>query len=135
MTDGQQVLEFLYRQGEWSEAWTPDLVVCNIIMPKLNGWEVFERIKADSHLRTIPTVIWTVAQMEKYNARTCEWGHPVSSQSPSTARIWNDRLTRSSPSSDGRIPTRVACSQGLWRVEGQVQSADPWFEQRDDGTL
>jgi len=74
MTDGQQVLEFLYRQGEWSEAWTPDLVVLNIIMPKLNGWEVFERIKADSRLRTIPTVIWTVAQMEEYNARTYEWG-------------------------------------------------------------
>jgi len=54
MTDGQQVLEFLYRQGEWSEAWTPDLVVLNTIMPKLNGWEVFERIKADSRLRTIP---------------------------------------------------------------------------------
>lgn len=65
MTDGQQALEFLYRQGEWSEAWTPDLVVLNIIMPKLNGWEVFERIKADSRLRTIPTVIWTVDQMEK----------------------------------------------------------------------
>jgi CheY-like chemotaxis protein len=74
VTDGDAALEFLYRQGVFAEAKRPDLVVLNINMPRVNGWEVLRKMKADPQLRRIPTVIWTIADMEKYNARAYDMG-------------------------------------------------------------
>jgi CheY-like chemotaxis protein len=74
VTDGSAALEFLYRQDRFAGAKRPELVVLNINMPKVNGWEVFARMKADPALRRIPVVIWTVAQMEEYDARAYDEG-------------------------------------------------------------
>lgn len=60
--DGQEALDFLFKQGRYSEAWSPDLVILNLNMPKWQGLEVLERVKQDPILRKIPVVIWTVSQ-------------------------------------------------------------------------
>lgn len=72
--DGEEALDFLYQRGQWIDAWTPDLVVLSICMPKINGWEVFDKMKADPWLRGIPTVIWSTACMEKYDTRAYQSG-------------------------------------------------------------
>ena len=74
VTDGAAALEFLYRQDRFAEARRPDLVVLNINMPRVNGWDVLRKMKADPQLRSIPTVIWTIADMETYNARAYDLG-------------------------------------------------------------
>jgi CheY-like chemotaxis protein len=74
VTDGLAALEFLYRQDQFAEAKRPDLVVLNINMPRVNGWEVLRKMKADPQLRRIPTVIWTIAEMDTYNARAYDLG-------------------------------------------------------------
>jgi signal transduction histidine kinase/DNA-binding response OmpR family regulator len=48
--DGQQALELLTSKPF-------DLVLLDIMMPKLNGYEVLERMKADSNLRHIPVIM------------------------------------------------------------------------------
>jgi CheY-like chemotaxis protein len=74
VTNGLAALEFLYQQDRFAEAKRPDLVVLNINMPSVNGWDVLEKMKADPRLRRIPTVIWTIADMETYNARAYDMG-------------------------------------------------------------
>jgi CheY-like chemotaxis protein len=74
VANGLAALEFLYRQDRFAEARRPDLVVLNINMPRVNGWEVLRKMKADPQLRRIPTVIWTIADMETYNARAYDMG-------------------------------------------------------------
>ncbi len=37
----------------------PDLIVLDIGMPKLDGWEVCRRLKADDHTKNIPIIILT----------------------------------------------------------------------------
>lgn len=37
----------------------PDLVLLDIIMPKMDGWEVFSRIKADPKTTDIPVIMLT----------------------------------------------------------------------------
>ena len=37
----------------------PDLVLLDIVMPEVSGWEVLERIRNDPHLAHIPIVICT----------------------------------------------------------------------------
>ena len=37
----------------------PDLVLCDVMMPKMNGMEVLDAIKADESLKDIPVVMLT----------------------------------------------------------------------------
>ncbi|MBN1860756.1 MAG: response regulator [Candidatus Thermoplasmatota archaeon] len=37
----------------------PDIILLDIMMPEMSGWEVFDRIKKDSSLSTIPIIFLT----------------------------------------------------------------------------
>lgn len=37
----------------------PDMVILDVMLPKLNGFEVLKRLKADPALRSIPVIILT----------------------------------------------------------------------------
>lgn len=37
----------------------PDLVLLDLMMPDLDGWEVYQEIKGDPELRTIPVIVVT----------------------------------------------------------------------------
>jgi CheY-like chemotaxis protein len=55
--DGEAALAFLNRAGEYSEAPTPDLILLDLNLPKMNGFQVLEAIKADPRLCNIPVVV------------------------------------------------------------------------------
>jgi CheY-like chemotaxis protein len=59
--DGAEAVDFLFRRGEYSHRDTPDplVVLMDINMPKLNGLEVLEQMKADPVLCSIPVVMLT----------------------------------------------------------------------------
>jgi CheY-like chemotaxis protein len=59
VADGQEALDYLHRRGRYTGAERPNLIVLDLKMPKVNGLEVLEHIKADAVLRTIPTVVLT----------------------------------------------------------------------------
>jgi CheY-like chemotaxis protein len=56
VTDGEQALAFLKREGAHSNAPRPDLVFLDLNLPKVDGYEVLESMKADPVLRRIPVV-------------------------------------------------------------------------------
>lgn len=37
----------------------PDLVLLDLMMPDLDGWEVYQQMKADEHTRNIPVIVVT----------------------------------------------------------------------------
>ena len=41
------------------KSFKPDLVLCDIMMPKMNGLEVLEKMKADKDTKSIPVILLT----------------------------------------------------------------------------
>ncbi|EFK98397.1 MULTISPECIES: response regulator [unclassified Streptomyces] len=63
--DGQEALDFLYRQGEHADAPRPDLILLDLNLPKYDGRQVLERIKSDDNLAHIPVVVLTTSSAEE----------------------------------------------------------------------
>lgn len=64
VSDGEQAMAFLKKQGKYSNAPRPDLILLDLNMPRKDGREVLADIKADQDLRRIPVVILTVSSDE-----------------------------------------------------------------------
>lgn len=63
--DGEQALQFLHKQGPYTEVETPGLILLDINLPKVDGLEVLSEIKSHDHLRVIPVVMLTTSDSEK----------------------------------------------------------------------
>jgi CheY-like chemotaxis protein len=75
--DGEEVLDYLHRRREYREqaiAPRPDLILLDLYLPKINGLEVLQIIKADSALRRIPIVMLTTSKAEEDIHRSYELG-------------------------------------------------------------
>lgn len=63
--NGEAALEFLRREGQYTDAPRPDLVLLDLNLPRLDGREVLAVVKADPDLRSIPVVILTTSDAEE----------------------------------------------------------------------
>ncbi|MGW1737598.1 response regulator [Nocardia sp. NPDC001965] len=63
--DGQEALDFLYRTGPYADAPRPDLILLDLNLPKYDGRQVLEKIKADPDLSHIPVVVLTTSAAEE----------------------------------------------------------------------
>ncbi|MGC1240035.1 MAG: response regulator [Chryseosolibacter sp.] len=57
--DGRQAIHFVRREGVYSNAKKPDLILLDIGLPEINGMNVLCEIKQDTVLRAIPVIILT----------------------------------------------------------------------------
>ena len=57
--DGEQALAYLRRQGGFAEAPRPDLVLLDLNLPRKNGLEVLDEMRAEPPLASIPVIVLT----------------------------------------------------------------------------
>ena len=75
--DGTELLDYLHRRGAYAApgaAPRPGLILLDLNMPKMDGREALQQIKADPGLRTIPIVVLTTSQVEEDIYRTYDLG-------------------------------------------------------------
>jgi CheY-like chemotaxis protein len=63
--DGQEALEYLMRQGQYADSsgWRrPDLILLDVNLPRLDGREVLERLRATAEYRIVPVVALTTSR-------------------------------------------------------------------------
>jgi CheY-like chemotaxis protein len=63
--NGADAMAFLRKEGEHASAPTPDLVLLDLNLPRMDGREVLAAIKGDDQLRTIPVVVLTTSEAEE----------------------------------------------------------------------
>ena len=66
-TDGRQALQLLQERDI-------DLVLLDVMMPELNGYEVLERLKADDRLRHVPVIMISALDRVESVVRCIELG-------------------------------------------------------------
>jgi CheY-like chemotaxis protein len=64
---GYSVLEAVDGEAGWESALgdKPDLVLLDLILPKLSGYEVLERIRKEPGIKDMPVVIFSIMGSEK----------------------------------------------------------------------
>ncbi len=65
VSNGEDAIAYLRRQGRFADAPTPDLVLLDLNLPRRDGREVLADIKSDPSLRRIPVVILTTSDAEE----------------------------------------------------------------------
>ena len=65
VSDGAEAMEFLRKEGSYAGAPTPDLVLLDLNLPRMDGREVLAEVKADERLRQIPIVVLTTSEAEE----------------------------------------------------------------------
>lgn len=63
--DGVEAIKYLHKQEKYASASTPDLILLDLNLPKRDGREVLQDIKADDFLKRIPVVILTTSNAEQ----------------------------------------------------------------------
>ena len=63
--DGKEAVDFLMKEGQYANVTQPDLVLLDINLPKKNGHEVLQFIKAEEELKHIPVMMLTTSSYDK----------------------------------------------------------------------
>jgi len=63
--DGVEAMQFLRREGKFTGAVHPDIILLDLNLPKKDGREVLEEIKQDPQLKCIPVVVLTTSKAEE----------------------------------------------------------------------
>jgi len=81
--DGVEAINYLYKKGQYSDKKSPDLILLDLNLPKMDGREVLERVKSDDNLRRIPIIVLTTSDadqdiLKSYNLHVnCYLNKPV----------------------------------------------------------
>ena len=86
--DGQEVLDRLF--GEESSTMRPDLMLLDLNLPRVNGFEVLERVRASEEYASMPVVVLTASARQEDILQTYRLGANSYIQKPAVF----ERFTR-----------------------------------------
>ncbi len=74
--DGKEALDYLFRQGAYANRveGNPAVILLDLKLPKVDGLQVLEKVKAEPSLQSIPVVMLTTSREETDLARSYKLG-------------------------------------------------------------
>ena len=74
--DGEEALDYLHRRGRYQTRTNgnPAVILLDLKLPKVNGFEVLEQVRADDNLKMIPVVVLTSSNEERDLVRSYKLG-------------------------------------------------------------
>ena len=68
--NGEEAIAYLRKTGDYRNATSPDLVLLDLNLPRVDGRQVLAEVKADLVLRSLPIIVLTTSDAESDVART-----------------------------------------------------------------
>ncbi len=62
--DGKAAIDFLKKEGDYANVKVPDLLLLDLNLPKVNGYEVLEFVKSDSNLKVLPVIVLSTSSAQ-----------------------------------------------------------------------
>jgi len=75
--DGQEALDYLFAEGDYRERdpqQLPQVILLDLKLPKVDGLQVLERLRAEPRTRRIPVVVLTSSSEERDIVRSYDLG-------------------------------------------------------------
>lgn len=66
--DGSEALDYLNRRKHFKDVKLPDIILLDLGLPRMNGYEVLEQIRTTIHLAKIPVIVLTTSRDPKDEA-------------------------------------------------------------------
>ena len=85
--DGEELLDYLWHRGKYSGPETsprPGIILLDLNMPKKDGRQALEELKADPELRRIPVIVLTTSSAEEDILKSYDLGANSYIQKPVT---------------------------------------------------
>lgn len=77
VNNGEECLDYLERRGDYTDPASsprPGILLLDINMPRMDGLETLQRIRANDQLRSLPVVMLTTSKAEEDRMRSYELG-------------------------------------------------------------
>ena len=75
--DGAEALDYLFGRGDYSDRDTrvmPQFILLNLNIPKIDGYEVLQRLRSDKRTKQLPVVIFTATKEERDLVESYQFG-------------------------------------------------------------
>ena len=85
--DGEELLDFLRHRGKYSDPESsprPGIILLDLNLPRMDGRQALEELKADPELRRIPVIILTTSDAEEDILKSYDLGASSYIQKPVT---------------------------------------------------
>ncbi|GMU24868.1 MAG: two-component system response regulator [Phycisphaerae bacterium] len=100
VTDGDLALDYVYGRGSYKDRQSypaPELILLDLRLPRMDGFEVLQQIKSDRQTRSIPVIVMTSSDRREDRQRCEDYGAEVFMTKPvdfSDLFQWLDSLER-----------------------------------------
>ena len=96
VSDGQQALDYLFGEGEYTGSGhaSPLLVLLDLNLPVLDGYQVLKRMKANERTRRIPVIILTTTDDAREVVRCYDLGCNVYMTKPVDYEQFSDAIRK-----------------------------------------
>ena len=74
LLSGVEALAFIRREGAYSDAEIPDLILLDLNLAKYTGEDILREIRDAGHLRGVPVCVWSSSQSRRDDAQLKELG-------------------------------------------------------------
>lgn len=76
VTDGEETIQFLLKESQfrYDRKSAPDLIVLDLNMPRMDGFEFLERFRKITHLKDIPVYVLTISKQAQTMERCRQLG-------------------------------------------------------------
>jgi CheY-like chemotaxis protein len=63
--NGNEAISFLHKEKNYCDKKTPDIILLDINMPEMNGFELLDIVKADENLKQLPVFMFTTSSSQQ----------------------------------------------------------------------
>lgn len=94
VVDGYHALDYVYQRREYSHAKRPDVIVLDLNLPRISGYEVLKELKSTPPFADIPIIILTTSRSPLDHTQCAALGADMCLSKPHAIKEYEELVQR-----------------------------------------